>query len=372
MAQHGAMPFDLPDFFRRDFFGNTVLEWCIALAATVGALFLLMILRGLLRSRIGTYLAGREQSVAAFVGRLLQRTSWLLMFVLAFWFGSRFLDRSDGLEKLIQIALVVSVGLQVISWSMEALEFSMDSFVRRRREQVGGDDPGITTAMPAIRFLGRLVVIVAVALLALDNMGVDVTAMIAGLGVGGIAIALAVQNILGDLFASLSIVLDKPFIVGDFIVVGDRAGAVEKIGLKTTRLRSISGEQLIFANSDLLGSRIQNFKRMQERRALFAVGVTYQTPLDVVEAIPRLLRECIEAQPKARFDRAHFKAFGASSLDFECVYWVLEPEYNTFMDVQQAINLAIARRFARSGIDFAYPTQTLFVTRADADAKNAS
>lgn len=366
------MPFDLPEFLQRDFFGNTALEWCIALAAAVAALFVLLILRRILRSRVGKSLAGRGQRVASFVGRLLQRTNWLLMFVIAVWFGSRFLDRSEGLEKLIQMALVVSVGLQVVSWSMEAIDFALDAFVRRRREYVGGEDPGIATAVPAIQFLGRTVVIVAVALLGLDNLGVDVTAMIAGLGVGGIAVALAVQNILGDLFASLSIVLDKPFVVGDFIVVGDRAGTVEKIGLKTTRLRSLSGEQLIFANSDLLGSRIQNFKRMQERRAVFTLGVTYQTPIEVLERIPRMLRECIEAQSGARYDRAHFKAFGASSLDFECVYWVLVPEFNSYMDVQQAINLEVARRFQAHGIDFAYPTQTLFVARDLKDESKAS
>jgi small-conductance mechanosensitive channel len=362
-------PFQLPAFLQDVYLGNTLQNWILAAVATIAALVLLTIVRTVLKSRVGGYLAGRSQNFAAFAGRLLQRTSSLLVLVLSIWFGCRFLTLGDGVLKLVDIALVVGISLQALWWLLEALEFGLQTFLQRRRDQLGNDDPGLATAAPAIRFLGRLVVVVVVALLALQNLGIDVTAMIAGLGVGGIAIALAVQNILGDLFASMSIVLDKPFVVGDFIVVGDRAGSVEKIGLKTTRLRSISGEQLIFANSDLLGSRIQNFKRMQERRALFAVGVTYQTPLDVVEAIPQLLRESIEAQAKARFDRAHFKSFGASSLDFECVYWVLEPEYNTFMDVQQAINLAIARRFEERGIEFAYPTQTLFLTR---EAKDAS
>lgn len=363
----GRMPTELTELLEREYFGNSLLDWGIAGAATLAALFVLMLLRGILRSRLGKFLAGREQHVAAFAGRLLQRTSWLLMLVLAIWFGTRFLARSDGLEKLIQVALVISVALQAISWAMEALEFAMDAFVRRRREAAGGYDPGLATAMPAIRFLGRLVVIVAVTLLALDNMGVDVTAMIAGLGVGGIAVALAVQNVLSDLFASLSIVLDKPFVVGDFIVVGERAGTVENIGLKTTRLRSLSGEQLIFANSDLLSSRIQNFKRMQERRVVFSVGVTYDTPMDVVERISGMLRQCVEEQERTRFDRAHFKSYGASSLDFEIVYFVLAPDYNLMMDVQQAINLAIGRRFAAEGIDFAFPTRTVYLARSDAD-----
>jgi small-conductance mechanosensitive channel len=197
--------------------------------------------------------------------------------------------------------------------------------------------------------------------LALDNLGIEVTALIAGLGIGGIAVALATQNILGDLFASLLIVLDKPFVLGDFIVVGDFVGHVEKIGLKTTRLRSLSGEQLVVSNNDLLQSRLRNFKRMIERRVLFTVGVTYDTPLEKLAAVPGMIREIIESQPDVRFDRSHFKEFGSYSLNFETVYFVLSPEFGRYMDRQQAINLAIYDRFAQNEIKFAYPTQTLFL-----------
>ena len=216
----------------------------------------------------------------------------------------------------------------------------------------------------ALAFVGVFTWISGVVLLlALDNLGVDITALVAGLGVGGIAVALAVQNILGDLFASLSIVLDKPFEVGDFIVVGEFLGTVENVGLKTTRVRSLGGEQLVFANSDLLGARVRNYKRMQERRILFRFGVLYQTPPDQLEQIPVMVREIIEALPEVRFDRAHFFTFGDSSYDFEVVYWMQTPEYNRYMDTQQAINLALVRRFAEADIDFAYPTRTLFVEK---------
>ena len=196
-------------------------------------------------------------------------------------------------------------------------------------------------------------------LLILENVGVDVTALIAGLGVGGIAVALAAQNILGDLFSSMSIVLDKPFVLGDFIIVGDMMGTVEKIGLKTTRVRSLSGEQLIFSNSDLLGSRIRNFKRMQERRIVFSIGVAYDTPAEKLTAIPGMLRAAVEAQEPVRFDRAHFAKFGDSALIYEVVYFVLKPDYNLSMDIQQAINLRLFREFADRQIEFAFPTQTL-------------
>jgi small-conductance mechanosensitive channel len=200
--------------------------------------------------------------------------------------------------------------------------------------------------------------------MALDNLGVNVTTMIAGLGVGGIAVALAVQNILGDLFASLSIVIDKPFVIGDFVIVDEYMGTVEHVGLKTTRLRSLGGEQLVFSNGDLLKTRIRNYKRMRERRAVFGFGIEYDTPIELVEKIPAMVRAIIEARAKVRFDRAHFKGFGASSLDYEVVYWMLDPDFNLYMDTQQQINLELMRLFQREGVSFAYPTQTVLVQGA--------
>jgi small-conductance mechanosensitive channel len=217
--------------------------------------------------------------------------------------------------------------------------------------------------MNALSFLGRIALWATVLLLVLDNLGVDVTALVAGLGIGGLAIALAVQNVLSDLFASLSIVLDKPFIPGDFVVVGDMAGTVEHIGIKTTRIGSISGEQLIFSNTDLLGSRIRNFGRMKERRVVFSLGVTYQTPADKLARVPGLIQAAIESQERARFDRSHFASYGDSALNFETVYYVESSDYATHMDILQAVNLSIYRSFATEGIEFAYPTQTLFLEK---------
>jgi small-conductance mechanosensitive channel len=215
--------------------------------------------------------------------------------------------------------------------------------------------------MSLFRFFGRVVIWSLVLLAALDNLGVDITALVAGLGVGGIAVGLALQDVLKDTFAALSIILDKPFELGDFVVVDDLAGNVEHIGIKTTRVRSLSGEQLVFGNGDLLSSRIRNFKRLVERRGLFTFGVLYSTPADTLERIPEMVREIVDGLETTRFDRAHFKAFGDSSMDFEVVYYVLDAEYLTFMDLQQAINLALVRRFADEGIEFAYPTRTLFL-----------
>jgi small-conductance mechanosensitive channel len=208
-----------------------------------------------------------------------------------------------------------------------------------------------------------LVIWAGVVLFALDNLGVDITALVAGLGIGGVAIALALQNVLGDLFASLAIVLDKPFVLGDFVRVDDMVGTVEHVGLKTTRIRALSGEQLVFANNDILGSRLQNFGRMFERRIVFTVGVTYQTPRASLEKIPGIIQDAIEAQDDVRFDRSHLSAYGDFSINFESVWFVLSPDFATYMDRQQAIYFAIHEAFEHAAIEFAYPTQTLFLER---------
>jgi small-conductance mechanosensitive channel len=208
-----------------------------------------------------------------------------------------------------------------------------------------------------------------VLLIILDNLGFNITTLIASMGIGGIAIALAAQSILGELFASLSIAMDKPFVIGDFIIVDTYLGTIEKIGMRTTHIRSLGGELIIFSNTDLLRSRVRNYKRMTERRILFALGVVYGTPAAKVEAIPEMVRGIIENDDMTRFDRGHFKEYGASSLNFEFVYYVLSPEYNDFMDTQQRINLAIYAKFEAEGIDFAFPTQTVHVrTIADSIA----
>lgn len=247
-------------------------------------------------------------------------------------------------------------------WGSAAISFG----ILRYRQQKMEEDAHSVTTFTALGFILRIILWSFILLLALDNLGVKITTLVAGLGIGGIAVALAMQNLLGDLFASLSIVLDKPFVIGDFIIVDNYLGSVEYIGLKTTRVRSLSGEQLIFANSDLLKSRIRNFKRMFERRVVFSIGVIYQTPHQKLILIPKIIQEIIEGQEATRFDRAHFKEYGNFSLNYEVVYWVLNSDYNSYMDIQQAVNLEIFRRFEQEGIEFAYPTQVVYVSQEGA------
>jgi small-conductance mechanosensitive channel len=272
--------------------------------------------------------------------------------------SSQFLSLSKDIQSWLKSLAIVAFIIQIGLWVNEGVTF----WYTRYERQYAADDPSRLTTMRGARVVLRLILAVIVVLLVLDNIpGVEITALVASLGIGGIAVALALQNILGDLFASLSIVLDKPFVVGDFIIVDSFLGTVENIGLKTTRIRSLSGEQLVFSNNDLLKSRIRNYKRMQERRVLFSFGVVYQTTADKLESIPGVIRSIIEGQSDTRFDRAHFQGYGDFALNFEVVYYVLSSDYNVYMDIQQAINLKIYRRFQASGIEFAYPTRTLYM-----------
>jgi small-conductance mechanosensitive channel len=336
----------------------------LAGGAFVAILVVLYGIRGIILWRMAKW-SEKTTTVwdGAAVAALRHAGFWFAVAVAAFC-GSFFLvlpEPSERYRQIINTAMLLILLLQVAVSGTAFIGEAATRYGERRRHS----DPAATMTINALAMLGKLLLFAVLLLLALDNLAVDVTALVAGLGVGGIAVALAVQNVLGDLLASLSIVFDKPFVPGDFIVIGDHMGTVEKIGLKTTRLSSLTGEQLIFANNDLLQSRIRNYKRMRERRIVFPVGVTYDTPRAMLEAIPGLLRESVETQENVRFDRAHFKDFGDFALNYETVYYVLSPDFAVYMDVQQAINLAIHQRFEERSIEFAFPTQTLHLQKAE-------
>ncbi|MBW1795186.1 MAG: mechanosensitive ion channel family protein [Deltaproteobacteria bacterium] len=290
---------------------------------------------------------------------LINRIKPFFLLTIALYLGSLLLSLPETIMDIIGKFVGVVILIQLAILGSYIISFWVN---RHKKEKVELDAAAVTT-FTAVGFIIRIILWSIIVLIALDNLGVDVTALIAGLGISGVAVALAVQNILGDLFASFSIVLDRPFVIGDFIIVDDHLGTVEHIGLKTTRVRSLSGEQLVFSNADLLTSRIRNYKRMFERRVVFSVGVVYQTPYEKLKKIPALIQEIIEAQEQVRFDRAHFKDYGPYSLNFEIVYWVKDPDYNIYMNIQQAINLAIFQGFEKKGIEFAYPTQLLYINK---------
>jgi small-conductance mechanosensitive channel len=343
-----------------------------AIRAPLGALVTAVVLFGVF-SLIKRFGAGQLARLASRtdtrlddqVGAAVGGTHPLAMAALAAWMSAAlWLPETRAARWTSQFATLALLA-QVGAW---AGLFVQEVARGRREAAMAAGHPADATAWTALSFLVRLALWSLLALVALDNVGIDVTALVAGLGIGGLAIGLAVQNVLGDLLASLAIVLDRPFSIGDFLVVGEVVGTVEHVGLKTTRLRALSGEQVVVSNADLLGSRIHNFQRLEERRVVLCFGVLYDTPPDQLATVPALVRALVEAQKDTRLDRAHLFRLGDSSIDFEVVYYVASSDYNRHMDVQQAVLLSLIRRFADLDIGFAYPTRTLYVHDGRADA----
>jgi small-conductance mechanosensitive channel len=338
--------------------GNSLEDWTAAILVALATFIVLQIARRFVLQRLARLIFRRRRNVEQVSILLVRQTKFAFMLVLSIYAGSRLLSLPESVSGLISLAAGIAFIIQVGIWAHALI----DGILAGRATNGLADVSGSSSTFNVVGMIAKGAVWTIVLLLVLDNIpGVQVTTLIASLGIGGIAIGLAVQNILVDLFASLSIALDKPFVIGDFIVVGDYRGTVEHIGLKSTRLRSISGEQLVFGNGDLLGSRIQNFKRMVRRRVAFKIGVTYQTTPEQLAVVPAKLREIVEAQENTTFDRAHFQEFGDFALIFEVVFYVEEPDYTVYMDTQQAINLEIMRYFQEEGIEFAYPTQTVML-----------
>jgi small-conductance mechanosensitive channel len=357
----------LDQLLQLQIFRNSFADWSLAIGLMVVLLAALLTARRLVRRYHKWLLQTEKTELAEVPVEVLSRTTVLFFLVLAVFTGLRMLPMSASTDRVLNSVLTVALFWQAGVWMSAAAS----GWLERRRRRTVATDRAIAGSLGVIGFIARVAIWALVALLTLDNLGIDVTALVAGLGIGGIAVALAVQNILGDLFASLSITFDKPFELGDFLIVDDFLGSVEYIGIKSTRLRSLGGEQIIISNANLLNTRVRNYGRMVERRVVFATSVTYETPVEKLERIAQLIRETIEAQSQTRFDRCHFAKHAAASLDFETVYYVLSPDYNRYMDIQQAINLRLHREFARLGIEFAYPTQKLFVSQLEPERSAA-
>lgn len=338
-----------PPWLEANWAGHPLREWAVALGLALLVLLAVALLKRLIAGRLARLAARTETGFDDFLVGVIKRTRWLLIALPAIYVGSLALALSPKSQGVLRSVAILAVLMQLALWGLVAIDFWGARYQRRRL----GVDAASVTMIAAVSFLGKVVLWSLVFVLALDNLGVDVTALLTGLGVGGIAVALAVQNILGDLLASLSIVIDKPFVIGDSIAVGDFTGTVEKIGLKTTHLRSVSGEQVIFPNGDLLQSRIRNWTRLAERRVVLTFSLDHATPADTLSRVPDTLRSFIEGQEQVRFDRAHFKGIGATGMDFEAIYWILTPDYKLFMDRQQAVGLNLVRWLDEQGLHLA-------------------
>ena len=348
---------DFREWSSMPIFSNPPLAWLIAIAVAAGLLTLLIAGRRLLRAHYQRLRVTPQREFLEVPLHVLAHTTSFSLIVVSVVLGVKTLALGPAGDRIIDSLITIALFWQVGAWIVAAIS----AWLYLKRERSLATDPAAAGSITIIGFMLKTLTWTLVLLLTLDNLGVNITALLTGLGIGGIAVALAVQNVLGDLFASLSITLDRPFRVGDALSVGDVQGTVVDIGIKSTRLRSTTGEQIIMGNADLLKSRVRNYGRMIERCVTFATSVAYETPLELIERIPALLRELVEAQPGTRFDRSHFKQHTPGSLDFETVYYVMSPDTKRYMDIQQAINLGLHRKFAELGIQFAHPTQRLLV-----------
>jgi len=339
------------------FLENSVWQWTLFLLITIAVYIVFRLVFKALVKQINKIAGRTEHVLNDIVVDALKNSKFWFFAVIAIFFGAKILNLGEYGFIPVKI-LILTTFVQTGIWLSVIFNDILNNWSKKNNPNAA-KNAGFTIISAICKFL----IWVAILLLVLDNLGVKVISLMAGLGVGGIAIALAVQRILGDLFASISIMIDKPFEIGDFIAVGDIKGTVESTGIKTTRIRSITGEQIIIANSDILDSRVNNFKRMEERRITFSFGVTYQTAKENLEAITDIVKNIIESQSDVRFERGHLNGFGASSIDYEFIYWVTKPDYVVYMDVQQRINLAIIDAFAKKKIEMARPTQTVFLQK---------
>jgi small-conductance mechanosensitive channel len=348
---------ELQELFDQTYFGNAAWRWIVAGAITLGAFFILLSLRRLTRSqykRLAT--TAREEFLEIPLHVAARTTVWFLLIASVF-LGLQTVELPPKAARILLTVFTVASFWQIGLWATTAVLAALE---RKQRKTLAVDRAAAGT-LGIIAFMARITIWSFVLLLTLSNLGIQIQPLLAGLGIGGIAVALAAQNILGDLFASLSITLDRPFVLGDTLQVDDFVGTVEYIGVKSTRLRSVNGEQIIMPNSNLLTSRVRNHTRATERRVVFTISVGQQTPPAVLQKIPGLIRSLIESHEDVRFDRSHFAKIAAASFDFEAVYVVKTTEYNRHMDILQELNLRLVEAFEKEGIAFAYPAQRLYL-----------
>ena len=343
-------------FWNYNFWGNSLKDWSIALAIIVGVFVVLKFGKMTALIQLKKWARKTDATFDDFIVIALERYVVPFFYLLSVYIGLSYLSLATKTQQVMKIALLVAGTFFTIRLVTSLVGYFIENVVHShtdagtRRKQARG-----------IIIIANIVLWITGIVFLIDNLGYNITTLITGLGIGGIAIALAAQAILGDLFSYFVIFFDKPFEIGDFIIVGDKMGTVEYIGIKTTRIRALSGEQLIMANTDLTNSRVQNYKRMEKRRVVFSVGVVYETPAEKLKKIPAIVKEIILSQKQTEFDRAHFSSFGDFSLNFEFVYYITGADYNLYMDRQQAINLAIFEAFEQEEIEFAYPTRKIYL-----------
>lgn len=345
------IPETIEELGRVEYFGNELIAWGRAFLQFAIWFTVLPLARAFITRRLRKRTTDHPVGFLLVLRTLLDSTTRVFMVAVAVYLAMRWLEVPEKLDRIISVILLVIIWWQIGHWASAAVRHLIDA--RRGHELSGGEG---AASLNILRFVALLVVWIVAFLMLLTNLGVEIMPLVAGLGVGGIAIALAVQNVLGDLFASLSIALDKPFRVGDALAIGDEKGTVEQIGIKSTRLRSITGEQIVMSNSEILKSRVRNYSPLPERRAELQLRIAYETPRELIRQLPKIIETAIRAEKNVRFERAHFARYGDYALLFEAIYFVEDSDYTVFMDTQQSVNLRLLDVFADLGITLAYPT----------------
>ncbi len=343
---------NLAQWLELEFAGNTMRNILLALVVFLGTFVILKIFRKVILKKLGELVQKTETDLDDEFLDLVSHISSLFYWFLAFYLSSKVIQTAEWLETFLDGAFVILVVFEVIKVAENLVDFGMRRMASKRDQ----------TAVAGIKLIAKIILWSTGLLLVLSNLGVNISSLVAGLGIGGIAVALAAQNILGDLFASFTIYFDKPFQIGDLIVLGNDKGRVKKIGLKTTRIQTLHGEELIISNKELTETRIQNFKKLTRRRVVFSIGVTYNTKTEKLKKIPKIIGEIIQSL-EFEFERTHFREFGDFSLNFEVVYYVNSQSYDEYMDSRQLINFAIKERFDKEKIEIAFPTQTIYVAK---------
>ncbi len=346
----------MDNFWDNIIWQNSIRNWAICVGIVAGTIVFLRLVQKLAIRRLLKLTQSTKSTLDDFVVTVIQNLAMPIGYVLAVYIGVQYLTIPDRINGYFRTGMMIVVTFFVVKIILRLIGYVFREGMSKHTENVERQKQA-----KGIMLIIQFVVSSVAFLFLIDNLGYDITTLVAGLGIGGIAIALAAQTILGDLFSYLVIFFDKPFEIGDFIIVDEKLGTVEYIGIKTTQLRTLNGEQLIFSNTDLTNSRLHNYKRMKERRIVFKFGLTYDSTKEQLKALPEKIRNIVNSIDNARFDRAHFSGFGSSSLDFEVVYYVLTPDYTDYMNIQQQINLQLIECLETEKLQFAFPTQTIIL-----------
>ncbi len=342
------------------FLSNSLADYLSAVAIFIAVLVALKLFQLIILSRLRKFARKTKTDFDDALVEIFLKIKPPFYFFVALYFSFRTLSLTPLVEKIISVIILLVIVFEIVMAAERFVEYFIKKYLGEVKD--GKDQKKYSQSMlSAASIIVKIGLWIIAIVLILSNLGVNVTSLIASLGIGGIAIALALQNVLSDLFSAFSIYIDKPFEVGDFITVGQDSGTVEKIGLKTTRIRSLQGEEIVVSNRELTTARVQNFKKLQRRRVVSQLNVAYESTQTQLKEIPKTCQEIIEKITKAEFDRCHFTDYGESSLNFELVYYVNSAEYVDFMDVKQKVNFEILSKFRKLEINFAYPTQTIYV-----------